>query len=1170
MAIKAYNAGTNNNLIDVSYKFQEGDMLVFDISKNLFTKGLTRDQLATKEELNLLKTQVGAFDQGHPVDWANIQNVPEFLLPQSLSGLATESYVLEKIASVASDGQIDLSEFITETEVINLINNIQHPTPDWNLIINKPTLFSGNYNDLINQPSIPTDISQLTDTTNLLNHFSGDYNDLTNKPALFDGDYNSLINKPNVFSGNYNDLYNVPTIPSVIGLASEAYVQGQLQLYSTTQYVDDQIAAALSGGSIDLSSYVTENELATAIANIQHPTTDLSGYYTKTQVDNLLPTVPTDISQLGDSQGLLTHVNLSGYATENYVQNQLQAYQPTIDLSPYALKTDLFSGSYNDLTDKPVLFSGQYIDLIGTPQIFSGDYNDLTNQPIIPSIDGLASISYVDQQIANVSSGGSVDLSSYVTETELETALSNYQPSIDLTAYYTAAQVDGLIQVNTDNQILSLNGTVLTISGGNSIDISSVNTNVDLTGYATELYVQQQVGNINTFSGNYNDLTNKPAIPSDISQLTDTTGLLIHTTNTDSQTLSLVNDILTISGGNSVDLSSYAGGGSVDLSNYYTKTEVDGLVFTGSYNDLTDKPTLFDGAYSSLTGTPTIPTDVSDLTDTTGLLNGGTANIDPWSIDSNGNFVPDTNEAYDIGSPEKKVRDIYLSSATIYLDEATLSRNSQGELLYNGSDLQDYRQLKNKPDLSNLTSTDVNNPNRPVTYTALNAELDGYVSDAELAAALANAGIFSGDYNDLTNKPTIPGPQTLSLSGNVLSISDGNSVDLTSVVGTGGGTGTVDLTGYATETYVQQQVNQAQLDQVANINDLSDVAIDGATTDHILAYNSVNQLWENVDLNVNFASKDYVTAQLASALSGGTIDLEGYATENFVTQKLLERGDHFSGDYNDLVNRPQLFSGNYNDLFNKPAGANDLELQLVGSNLKLVDVATNPDTTISILDLSSVTQFLDYSDLANLPSLFSGNYNDLVNKPTLFSGNYNDLANKPYIPSIAGLATEEYVRNYHDKPTIHGDKTFSGSTTFEETVTVKQSLSSHTAQKRTSALAIQTNDATPTEVVYADGSSVQFDPNTTVMLTVTVVASGVSVSDNAARTHKGIVVVDGTSAQFVGVVAEETLEQGSYGWNSEIYIDNAGQRTLSIRVTGSATETVNWTVFLESHEVVNL
>lgn len=40
-------------------------------------------------------------------------------------------------------------------------------------------------------------------------------------------------------------------------------------------------------------------------------------------------------------------------------------------------------------------------------------------------------------------------------------------------------------------------------------------------------------------------------------------------------------------------------------------------IFSGSYNDLTDKPELFSGSYDDLTGKPTIPTALSQLTEDT-------------------------------------------------------------------------------------------------------------------------------------------------------------------------------------------------------------------------------------------------------------------------------------------------------------------------------------------------------------------------------------------------------------------------------------------------------------------------------------------------------------------------------------------------------------------------
>jgi hypothetical protein len=71
-----------------------------------------------------------------------------------------------------------------------------------------------------NKPPIPEDVSDLTDTTGLL--FSGNYNDLTNLPTLFDGNYNSLSNLPTLFDGNYNSLSNLPDLTQY-QLASTAF-----------------------------------------------------------------------------------------------------------------------------------------------------------------------------------------------------------------------------------------------------------------------------------------------------------------------------------------------------------------------------------------------------------------------------------------------------------------------------------------------------------------------------------------------------------------------------------------------------------------------------------------------------------------------------------------------------------------------------------------------------------------------------------------------------------------------------------------------------------------------------------------------------------------------------------------------------------------------------------
>ena len=93
---------------------------------------------------------------------------------------------------------------------------------------------------------------------------------------------------------------------------------------------------------------------------------------------------------------------------------------------------------------------------------------------------------------------------------------------------------------------------------------------------------------------------------------------------------------------------------------------------------------------------------------------------------------------------------------------------------------------------------------------------------------------------------------------------------------------------------------------------------------------------------------------------------------------LTDKPTLFSGNYNDLTNKPTLFSGNYNDLTNKPT---------------IPAAQVNSDWNAT----SGISMILNKPNLANVAT--SGSYNDLTNKPTLFSGNYNDLTNKPTIPA---------------------------------------------------------------------------------------------------------------------------------------------------------------------------
>ena len=259
---------------------------------------------------------------------------------------------------------------------------------------------------------------------------------------------------------------------------------------------------------------------------------------------------------------------------------------------------------YEELENKPdladVALSGDYEDLTNTPDLFSGSYNDLTDKPTIPDAVSVTQITSSGTNIADITIG--------------ETTTHLYAPSGGGgTGTITEVLVDGSSVVTDGVASIDLTGKA---------DVSDIPTNVsDLNndaGYLTSFTETDPVFTASAaygisssditawngksdFSGSYTDLTDKPSIPT----VTDT----YSGTSSDGMSGKAVKSAIdaldgTVSGspGTGKTLSAFSqtdGKVSATFSDIsITKSQVSDfptlatVATSGSYNDLLDKPTI--------------------------------------------------------------------------------------------------------------------------------------------------------------------------------------------------------------------------------------------------------------------------------------------------------------------------------------------------------------------------------------------------------------------------------------------------------------------------------------------------------------------------------------------------------------------------------------------------
>ena len=469
-------------------------------------------------------------------------------------------------------------------------------------------------------------------------------------------------------SHSYNALTDKPTIPTKLS-----------ELENDSDFVSD---ADLSNKA-DLNHEHTIAE----ITNLQ-TTLESKADSEHSHSYNDLADKPTKLSQFENDEGLVTgntlDLKLSSKANITYVD---------AELAKKANKTELHSHSNKAVLDG---ITSEKVSEWNNKSNFSGDYNELTNTPIIPTkVSELRNDSnyqtktQVDEAIANVANGGSIDLSGYVTDTELTNAL--------------ATKAD---RTHTHNEYIS---DIILDERINALNISSLATKEELTSglttkaevehsheeYITNTELDERIGNI------------------DLSELATKEELATKADLEHTHAISEITNLQT-----TLDAKALK----TELHSHDNKSVLDGI--TSTKVDEWDNKSEFSGSYNDLTDTPSIPTNVSEL---------------------------NNDKAYQTKSDVDTAIANAVTGGTIDLSGYTTDDElSEG--------------LATKADATHAHAiSDVTNLQTILDAKALKTEIHSHSNKDVLDGITSikvtewnNKSTFSGNYTDLTNKPTIP------------------------------------------------------------------------------------------------------------------------------------------------------------------------------------------------------------------------------------------------------------------------------------------------------------------------------------------------------------------------------------------------------------------------------
>ncbi len=199
------------------------------------------------------------------------------------------------------------------------------------------------------------------------------------------------------------------------------------------KYTRDKIAEAAVGG-VDVTEYV--NERVDELINGASGTFDTLSEI-ETAVNNKVDKV--------SGKGLSTNDFTNAYKTK--LDSALTSYtetDPTVPAWAKATSKPVYTASEVGAVPTTRTVNGKALSgnitlnasdvgaLSSTTTLFSGNYNDLTNKPTIPSIEGLASETYVDEKISAME---------FILNSSTEGSTKKFKITVDDTGTLTAVEV---------------------------------------------------------------------------------------------------------------------------------------------------------------------------------------------------------------------------------------------------------------------------------------------------------------------------------------------------------------------------------------------------------------------------------------------------------------------------------------------------------------------------------------------------------------------------------------------------------------------------------------------------------------------------------------------------------------------------------------------------------